>query len=165
MNKLMICDTHRKRYERFAAKYQLVSMLSFACCIANQESTEREETDEIEVCQIAATAVLFSRLKVRLGIAPATRQRRQHDLLPLLPCCTSWNKWTKKKMFNSYNLVKIIRTANADAHWPEEQKHSHEKGLKVVVPIELSVVIYGYLPKCLETKQRAFNVPEVWSTI
>lgn len=54
-----------------------------------QESTESKEADEIEVGQIAATAVLLPWLIIWLGVTPSSWQRCQHNLLPLLSCCTS----------------------------------------------------------------------------
>lgn len=41
---------------------------------------------------------------------------------------------------------------------PEEQEHCHEKGLEVVVSIELCVVVYSNLPKYLSTRQTRRNV-------
>lgn len=40
---------------------------------------------------------------------------------------------------------------------PEEQEHCHEKGLEVVVTIELCVIIYSNLPKRLSTRQIGRN--------
>lgn len=51
--------------------------------------------------------------------------------------------------------------AKAAVHLPEKQQYSHEKGLEIVVPTELSVVVYSYLPKCLEAQQREFKLPNL----
>lgn len=51
--------------------------------------------------------------------------------------------------------------AKAAVPLPEKQQYSHEKGLEIIVPTELSVVIYSYLPKCLEPKQREFKLPNL----
>lgn len=52
--------------------------------------------------------------------------------------------------------------ANAGVRPPEEQQYSHEKGLEIVVSIELCAVIYSYFPKCLGKKQkREFKFPNL----
>lgn len=51
----------------------------------HQVCAEHEEADEVDVGQVAPAAELFSGLSVRFWVAASARQRRQHNLLPLLP--------------------------------------------------------------------------------
>lgn len=75
----------------FGSSYLLFRSLpvSLYLFLSYQEGTESKEADEIQVGQIAATAVLLPWLIIRLRVAPTAWQCCQHNLLPLLSCCTS----------------------------------------------------------------------------
>lgn len=74
---------------------------------------------------------------------------------------TSNHLLTRQKQFIIQPQFKINPKAGAGVHSPEEQQYSHEKGLEIVVPIELCSVIYSYLPKGLGEKNRkeSLNFP------
>lgn len=68
---------------------KLSTLVVASLFISYQKSTESKEADEIQVGQIAATAVLLPWLIIRLRVTPSAWQCCQHNLLPLLSCCTS----------------------------------------------------------------------------
>lgn len=68
-------------------------ILSFS----HQVSTEHEEADKVDVGQVTAAAVLFSGLRVGLGVTASAGQRCQHDLLPLLSSGTPASRQETKQ--------------------------------------------------------------------